>query len=166
LTLDSVEGRGCRFSLQLCEATALQQERTTPVIVPTDLTGTAVLCIDNNPAILEGMLELMSSWGCEVYGANSMSSAKTLFKQCDFDILLVDYQLDNEEDGLTLISALREINPVIPAILITATTEAGIADKAAAAKVGLLRKLVKPASLRAMMSAQLTETLQTQFVRE
>ncbi|QUM89562.1 PAS-domain containing protein [Moritella sp. 36] len=166
LTLDSVEGRGCRFSLQLCEATALQQDNTTPVIVPTDLTGTAVLCIDNNPAILEGMLELMSSWDCEVYGASSIASAMTIFKQCDFDILLVDYQLDNDEDGLTLISALREINPAIPAILITATTEIGIADKAAAAKVGLLRKLVKPASLRAMMSAQLTETLQTQFIRE
>jgi len=166
LTLDSVEGRGCRFSLQLCEATALQQERTSPVIVPTDLTGTAVLCIDNNPAILEGMLELMSSWDCEVYGASSIASATTLFKQCDFDILLVDYQLDNDEDGLTLISALREINPVIPAILITATTEIGIEDKAAVAKVGLLRKLVKPASLRAMMSAQLTETLQIQFIRQ
>ena len=79
--------------------------------------------------------------------------------------MLVDYQLDNDEDGLTLITALREINPAIPAILITPTTEVGIADKAAAAKVGLLRKLVKPASLRAMMSAQLTETLQTQFSR-
>ena len=166
LRLDSIEGRGCRFSLQLCEATALQQDNPTPIIVPTDLTGTAVLCIDNNPAILEGMLELMSSWDCEVYGANSIASAKALFKQCDFDILLVDYQLDNGEDGLALISVLREINPAIPAILITATTEAGIADKAAAVKVGLLRKLVKPASLRAMMSAQLTATLQTQFSRQ
>jgi len=166
LRLDSIEGRGCRFSLQLCEATALQQDDPTAIIVPTDLTGTAVLCIDNNPAILEGMLELMSSWDCEVYGANSIGSAKELFKQCDFDILLVDYQLDNGEDGLTLISALREIKPTTPAILITATTEVGIADKAAAAKVGLLRKLVKPAALRAMMSAQLTETLQTQFARQ
>ncbi|WP_017222227.1 PAS domain-containing hybrid sensor histidine kinase/response regulator [Moritella dasanensis] len=165
LSLDSIEGRGCRFSLQLCEATALQQDNIVPILAPTDLTGTAVLCIDNNPAILEGMLELMSSWDCEVYGANSITTAKALFKQCDFDILLVDYQLDNGEDGLTLISALRAINPTTPAILITATTEAGIADKAAAANVGLLRKLVKPAALRAMMSAQLTESLQTQFSR-
>jgi len=155
----------CRFSLHLCEATALQQDNNAPLLVPTDLTGTAVLCIDNNPAILEGMLELMSSWDCEVYGADSIESAKKLFKQCDFDILLVDYQLDNDEDGLTLVAELREINPMIPAILITATTEVGIADKAAAANVGLLRKLVKPAALRAMMSAQLTESLQSQFIR-
>lgn len=166
LRLDSVEGRGCRFSLQLCEATALQQDDNAPLLVPTDLTGTAVLCIDNNPAILEGMLELMSSWDCEVYGADSIVTAKKQFKQADFDILLVDYQLDNDEDGLTLIAELREMNPAIPAILITATTEVGIADKAAAANVGLLRKLVKPAALRAMMSAQLTESLQTQFIRQ
>jgi len=166
LTLDSIEGQGCRFSLQLSEATASQQDNNIVDIAPTNLAGTAVLCIDNNPAILEGMLELMSSWDCEVYGANSYASAKEQFKQCDFDILLVDYQLDNDEDGLTLISELRKVAPTIPAILITATTEVGIADKAALAKVGLLRKLVKPAALRAMMSAQLTETLQTQLIRQ
>ncbi|QUM76389.1 PAS-domain containing protein [Moritella sp. 24] len=166
LTLDSIEGKGCRFSLQLSAATALQQNNVPLTIIPTDLAGIAVLCIDNNPAILEGMLELMSSWDCEVYGADSYASAKEQFKQCDFDILLVDYQLDNGEDGLTLIAELRKEVPAIPAILITATTEVNIKEKAALAKVGLLRKLVKPAALRAMMNALLTETLQIQLIRQ
>ena len=166
LTLDSIEGKGCRFSLQLSEATALEPINSPLISVQNDLAGTAVLCIDNNPAILEGMLALMSSWECEVYGASSYASAREQFTQCDFDILLVDYQLDNGEDGLTLVAELRKMDPSIPAILITATTEAGITDKAALARVGLLRKLVKPAALRAMMSAQLAERLQAQLIRQ
>jgi CheY-like chemotaxis protein len=134
--------------------------------VQADLAGITVLCVDDNPAILEGMLELMSSWQCEVYGAISVGQAKEIFvQQPDIDILLVDYQLCDELDGLALIAQLRQLQPDIPAILITATTEANIEHKAEVAQVGLLRKLVKPAALRAMMSAQLSETLQSQLIR-
>jgi len=48
--------------------------------------------------------------------------------------------------------------------LITATTEAGIEDKAKSYDVGYMRKLVKPAALRAMMSAMLAKKLQADYV--
>jgi len=69
-----------------------------------------------------------------------------------------------QADGLTLIADMRkECNHYIPAILITATTESGIEEKAKNADVGFMRKLVKPAALRAMMSAKLAQKLQVDY---
>ena len=69
-----------------------------------------------------------------------------------------------QADGLTLIADLRsECSTYIPAILITATTEQGIENKAKQADVGYIRKLVKPAVLRAMMSAKLAQKLQEDY---
>ena len=85
----------------------------------------------------------------------------------------MDYQLgyqgddpqSKQVDGLTLIKDLRsQCHHSLPAILITATTEADIEDKAKSYDVGYMRKLVKPAALRAMMSAMLAKKLQADYV--
>ena len=133
-----------------------------------------VLCIDNDPDVLSGMVELLSAWQCNILAAESRETALVEFAnhQSDIDILLVDYQLGyhaglpvgEQADGLTLIADMREkCNHYIPAILITATTESGVEDKAKNADVGFMRKLVKPAALRAMMSAKLAQKLQVDY---
>ena len=63
-----------------------------------------------------------------------------------------------------MIAQLREqSNRYLPAILITATTDENMEQKTDDADVGYLRKLVKPASLRAMMSALLAQKLQANY---
>ena len=120
------------------------------------------------------MVELLSAWQCNIYAADSRETALQEFAnhQSDIDILLVDYQLGyqpdlpagHQADGLTLIADMRrECNHYIPAILITATTEQGIEKKAKDADVGFMRKLVKPAALRSMISAKLAQKLQDDF---
>ena len=98
--------------------------------------------------------------------------AKFKFQQHfeEIEILLVDYQLENNNDGLSLIKDLRAAHVsaksgILPAILITATTEQGIDVKAQNMDVGFMKKLVKPAALRAMMSAKLAESLQQSYAR-
>jgi CheY-like chemotaxis protein len=121
------------------------------------------------------MVELLSAWQCNILAADSRDSALQEFgnHMNDIDILLVDYQLGYQEgqlegeqaDGLTLIKDLRnQCHHSLPAILITATTEEGIEDKAKSYDVGYMRKLVKPAALRAMMSAMLAKKLQADYV--
>ncbi len=175
LSLQSSAGQGCKFSIQLEQA---QQLTTVPKIVApvntVGLKGITVLCIDNDPDVLSGMVELLSAWQCNILAADSRESALKEFKnhQSDIDILLVDYQLGyqaelpegEQADGLTLIADMRKVcSNYIPAILITATTESGIENKAKVADVGFMRKLVKPASLRAMMSAKLAQKLQADY---
>lgn len=167
LMLRSKAGHGCAFSVAL---DTVKPSTAKPVTQPTariGLKNVTVMCIDNDPDVLEGMIELLSSWQCNVLAADSFELAEQEFEahQQEIEIMLVDYQLNNGQDGLTLIDTLRETGQRdIPAILITASTDAGLEDKAKAQDVGFMRKLVKPAALRAMMSAMLAKKLQKDYL--
>jgi len=113
------------------------------------------------------MIELLSAWQCKVLSADSFEQAKEVFSQHqnEVEILLVDYQLNNNQDGLTLTKQLRDTaNHFVPAILITATTESDIEERTQQADMGFMKKLVKPATLRAMMSAMLAKKLQDNYL--
>jgi len=167
LSLTSIEKQGCKFTVLLPKAQS-RVENIQPILqAKTSLQGATVLCIDNDPAVLSGMLELLGAWQCKVYGAESFEQALSVFSehQNEIDILLVDYQLNNNHNGLNLIAKIRhQVNSVIPAILITATTDSDIEEKTQRVNVGFMRKLVKPAALRAMMSAMLAKRLQDNYL--
>ncbi len=168
--------QGCKFSIAVEKATQVMIKPKAAIpnfnVALKDIT---VLCIDNDPDVLSGMVELLSAWQCNILAADSRASALQEFSNHmnEIDILLVDYQLGYQEgqlegeqaDGLTLIKDLRsQCHHSLPAILITATTEDGIEEKAKSDDVGYMRKLVKPAALRAMMSAMLAKKLQADYV--
>lgn len=167
LSLKSAEGLGCKFSISLDKTQAIIKHRVEKCKVKVDLKGITVLCIDNDPDVLDGMIELLNIWQCNVLAANSFEEAKIVFSKNknEIEILLVDYQLDNHHNGLTLIAQLRLLsNHYVPAILITATTESEIVDKARKNDIGFMRKLVKPGALRAMMSSMLAKKLQEKYL--
>ncbi len=167
LALKSKAGHGCKFTLALKQAAAGTASKPSTPMINTGFRDVTVLCIDNDPDVLAGMVELLAAWHCNVLTADSYASAEKIFndEKENIKILLVDYQLNNNEDGLTLIANLREqCQHYLPAILITATTEVDIDIKAAEADVGFMRKLVKPAALRAMMSAILAKHLHDNYL--
>jgi CheY-like chemotaxis protein/two-component sensor histidine kinase len=176
LSLQSKATQGCKFSVHVEQATEIPSPIASAApnfnVALKDIT---VLCIDNDPDVLSGMVELLSAWQCNILAADSRESALQEFANHmnDIDILLVDYQLGYQKgeqegeqvDGLTLIKDLRsQSHHSLPAILITATTEEGIEEKTKSYDVGYMRKLVKPAALRAMMSAMLAKKLQADYV--
>ncbi len=167
LSLQSIETQGCKFTVSVEKAKPIAIPIASPSIINIGFKDVTVLCIDNDPAVLAGMVELLSAWQCTVFTADSYATAHQVLASYkdDIEIVLVDYQLDNQENGLALITQLREeCNHYLPAILITATTDADIDKKAAEADVGFMRKLVKPAALRAMMSAKLTKRLHDNYL--
>jgi len=167
LSLTSLEHQGCKFTVLLPKAELQAFAKQHSIQPKVSLQGATVLCIDNDSAVLKGMIELLTAWQCQVYGAESFEQGLAVFNehQNEIDILLVDYQLNNNQDGLSLIAKIRhQVNHVIPAILITATTDSDIEEKTQRANVGFMRKLVKPAALRAMMSAMLAKRLQDNYL--
>jgi Na+/proline symporter/signal transduction histidine kinase/CheY-like chemotaxis protein len=166
LSLKSKDQQGCKFSLAIPKAQRQFKINIEQPIAKIGLKDVTVMCIDNDPDVLNGMTELLSAWQCNVLSANSFEQAKEIFllHENEVEILLVDYQLNNNQNGLTLIKTLRaNSNHYIPAILITATTNSDIEEKTQKANVGFMRKLVKPATLRAMMSAMLAKKLQDNY---
>jgi len=167
LDLFSEEGQGCTFTITVPEAAPITYREPSIKKAAFSLQGVTVLCIDNDPDVLKGMIELLSAWKCHVHSAGSAANAKEVYGTIknDLDILLVDYQLEDNHDGLSLIDELRATHKQkTPAILITATTDEGVEEKAKLSGIGFMRKLVRPASLRAMMSAMLAESLKDNYL--
>lgn len=115
------------------------------------LSGLAVLCVDNEPDILAGMQALLSRWGCQVIVAGSAAEAEQQVRTHAVDVLLADYHLGGEENGLALLQRLAGERP---GALVTADQSESLANGVRAAGFVLLRKPVKPAALRAFLSAQ------------
>ena len=121
---------------------------------PGQLAGIAVLCIDNDPQILDGMQTLLQGWGCRVLAAPDLASARVAIDSDRVTLsgLLVDYHLD-EGNGIDAIVALRQqMGNHLPAILITADRSPHVREEARLRDVPVLHKPVKPAALRALLT--------------
>jgi CheY-like chemotaxis protein/anti-sigma regulatory factor (Ser/Thr protein kinase) len=157
IDLVSTPGRGSRFSVEVplsSETPSTQQSREVPNLQRGQLAGTAVLCIDNEPKILDGMEVLLGGWGCRVLKAPDLATAIAAVSEAQIapDGLLVDYHLDRG-DGIEAIVALRaRFGADLPAILITADRSPRVRDAARELDVQVLNKPIKPAALRALMA--------------
>ncbi|HUO95873.1 MAG TPA: PAS domain-containing hybrid sensor histidine kinase/response regulator [Steroidobacteraceae bacterium] len=116
------------------------------------LDGLVVLCVDNEPAILDGMEALLSRWGIEVLKARDAAEAQACHAQGGVDIVLADYHLGDGPDGLAMLAELAARAP-LTAALITADYDVALAARARALGWPVLRKPVKPAALRAFLTA-------------
>jgi CheY-like chemotaxis protein len=112
-----------------------------------------VLCIDNEPKILDGMKALLGGWGCEVLTAIGGAAALDIVRERGKpDIILADYHLD-AENGLDLVTRLRwKLDADLPAILITADRSRTVQDQARTRDVIVLNKPIKPAALRSLLA--------------
>lgn len=168
LALNSKEGQGCKFSVEVERTLAQKEVLTVKPVINIGLRDVTVMCIDNDPDVLNGMVELLTAWDCNVLAAESYQQALSVYEthKNDIEILLVDYQLDGNFNGIALTAKLRKMSRhYVPAILITATTDSDLEEKTLAADIGFMRKLIKPAALRAMMSAMLTKKLQAKYLQ-
>tara|TARA_R110002020_G_scaffold178334_6_gene371340 strand:- start:8906 stop:10525 length:1620 start_codon:yes stop_codon:yes gene_type:complete len=157
LELDSVEGRGSRFSLflPLTRTIRASQEQ---VPAPADLhfgtRGLKILCVDNERAIIEAMEGLLTHWGCDVRSALSLKQIdkEQLLEGWYPDLVLMDYHLD-QTSGLDAIEWLRHnLGGHLPAALVTADRSPAVRTLAEERGIAVVTKPVKPAALRAAIS--------------
>jgi signal transduction histidine kinase/ActR/RegA family two-component response regulator len=155
--LTSAVERGSHFSVEvpLAPAAAKPRSRSEPKSVDMRrLTGMAVLCIDNDPKILDGMKTLLGGWGCRVITATDLAAAADALRDEKSPPagLLVDYHLDHG-DGIAAIADLRRrYGAGMPAILVTADRTAAVREAANAQDIQVLHKPIKPAALRALLA--------------
>ncbi len=119
-----------------------------------DMHGVCVLCIDNEPAILEGMEVLLSSWGCEVVTAIDASEALASLqaRQITPHLIIADYHL-NHGSGCEAVALLCDrLDRNIAGVIVTADRSPEVQEEVRAADYRLLRKPVKPAALRAAIA--------------
>jgi CheY-like chemotaxis protein/anti-sigma regulatory factor (Ser/Thr protein kinase) len=152
----SEPGQGTIFSVRVPRGKAVPMEHAAApagLRVVSGLEGAAVLCIDNDAGVRDGMNILLDSWGCRPFAAATLADAFAVLTRARVPpaLLLVDYHLDDVFDGLGCIERLRAQGyGGVPAIMITADRSEALRARAVANGVAILNKPVKPAALRAL----------------
>ncbi len=152
ISVASTPGRGSRFSFGLPVAVA-QTILPMPAISRGSLESArplTVLVVDNDPLIVEATSALLSGLGHRPLGAGNIAAALELAGQAD--ALLADYQLDGDEDGLTLIEQVRRLRPAFPVLLITAESGDAMHERAARMGVAILAKPVDPERIASFLA--------------
>tara|TARA_R100001129_G_scaffold175765_3_gene149033 strand:+ start:35 stop:1759 length:1725 start_codon:yes stop_codon:yes gene_type:complete len=163
VNVQSVQGLGSVFSITVPVAPAEHRDQNTTKSAPasrrvSSLGGLHVVCIDNDPAILHGMSALLDNWHCDVTTAESLEDARDKLNGTKPDIILADYQLDDNRNGLDAMDSLRdEISNDIPGILITGYMAPDVREDAISRGYQILYKPVKPAALRALVNKLLKQ---------
>lgn len=154
IQVSSALGKGSCFSLELPKAQARKRSSAGLTNRNTTFKGLRVLCVDDQQENLDAMQTVLEKWGVSVVLANNWDDA---IRQADIfspQILLMDYQLSQHQNGLDLIDAIRQhLNIVLPASLITATQDEELVARCKAQGVNYLTKPLKPAKLRALLQS-------------
>jgi Na+/proline symporter/signal transduction histidine kinase len=159
IALDSNRSGGSLFSVTVPIAPAVNHAaHTTAVTSSTPLSrapmsGTLIVCIENDLAILDGMKTLLTSWDARVIAVAESEAAIAAIEAAGGQItgLLVDYHLDRGNGIATIREIRRKFGETIPAILITADRSPHVREAAQLERVSVLNKPLKPASLRALI---------------
>jgi signal transduction histidine kinase len=163
IELCSETGRGTRFSLfvpvgdDAASARGVDaRDRQSAASRAYGLAAMKVVVIDNDAGVREAMRALLERWGCDarllagLADVNELIAAEPGFRP---DIILADFHLDNGEQGLDAVVRLREASRgPVEAVVITADHSAEVSEAVARAGCEILRKPVKPAELRALIT--------------
>ena len=151
LTLTSRVGAGTAFRITAPRRHAGRPPEPAPLKeARLPLSGLRVLCVDNEPVILDALTALLTRWGARPVTASSLEAAKAATGP--FDAALIDLHLGEGPEGFAVIDWLRPLG-VRRIALVTADTRDGLNDQATAAGAVLLPKPIKPAALKAFLSS-------------
>ncbi|MFK3862765.1 PAS domain-containing hybrid sensor histidine kinase/response regulator [Pseudoalteromonas rhizosphaerae] len=155
LDVRSTPQRGSCFSIEVPygESQFVQQKHVTNSLFE-ERSAMNIVAVDDDPENLNAMASLLQKWQAnyqlfdQVEGVLEYANGHSAP-----DVILMDYQLGHEHDGITLIKALREIwQTNVPAILITAVRDVELKQATKAADIHYLSKPIKPGKLKALLN--------------
>ncbi len=164
IAVSSVLQHGSCFSINLPRAKLPQVDnRPSPVSNGDDIAGLSLVYVDDQQVNLEATQTLLEKWDCRMHG---LASADEALAYCQNhpapDVLLMDYQLDANHNGISLAKAMLEHwGQTVPVCIISAAADPELKHSARGQGFDFLSKPVKPAKLRALLT-QLAKRRQQQ----
>ncbi len=161
--LRSRPGRGSVFKVGVpmmpaaATAGAARPAADSPDALPADLRRRHLLLVEDDVGARDALTGWLTAWGCRVTSCASAEAVDAALGEqaCAPDALITDWPLAGGAGGLDLTRRVRQrFGPALPAILITAGALDDARRLADEHAVLLLRKPVRPASLRAALAAQ------------
>jgi two-component system, sensor histidine kinase len=160
IMLESEYGRGSTFRFDVPGGIAPDRGRGQPEAQRqhADLRGRLAVVIDDETDIVEGMRVLLAGWGMEVLasltGDDVIEAVHAKGRMPD--LIIADYRLGDGAKGTEVVESLRrELDPEIPAVLVSGSSAPELVLEAQAHHCDLLLKPVQPERLRALIDARL-----------
>jgi signal transduction histidine kinase len=157
IDVKSEVGKGSTFKLSLPESQSKPVIKSSSITITktettiTKLAGINVLCLDNDESVLNGMQTMIEYWGCNVVCSLDYQEAINLSENMEFDIVLADYRLDDDETGLDFLKVSQTKSTSLKGVLITAEQDKLLKPKVEQQGFSYLAKPVEPASLKSLM---------------
>ena len=148
LTMSSTLGEGTQFNVVLPTASDPAVEpspRDELLSSPTQ--AIRVLVIDDEDSVRRGMQALLEQTGSSVELASGTEQALDIIRTRRIDLLIADYRLRGDDDGLKAIKILRCVQPDLPALLITGETAPDRLRETQDAGIAVIHKPVMPQTL-------------------
>jgi signal transduction histidine kinase/CheY-like chemotaxis protein len=163
LSVRSVAGRGTVFSFELPvgrEPRTIAPPPASAASLGLTLDGRRIVVVEDEPAVREGLLVLLRSWGASVEALPDLAAVQAWRadpQRQPPDLLIVDYRLPEGHTGIEALVAIRARWPglTMPAIVVTGSSLGGHEDEAGRHDFHLLIKPVLPNKLRAMIGFKL-----------
>jgi len=151
LKLDSTLGKGSCFSIGLPEGKSdcVVELDAEPALV--SLRDLDIMVIDDEQPVLDAMRALFVEWSCRTFTYTNLGAARAdvVSKQLKPDLIISDYRLEDNANGVDAINELRSVlDHPVPAIIISGDTDPGLLEKIQVEDFYLLHKPVDIAKLR------------------
>ncbi|PTT91001.1 hypothetical protein DBR42_04735 [Pelomonas sp. HMWF004] len=146
LSVDSRVGRGTVFRLTMpLSASTAASPRMSPRLAASQqaLAGRFIVVVDDEAMNAQALVDALRACRCHVVAAHSCDEVLTELQQHLRvpDLIVTDYQLGGGRDGFEVISRLRQhYDETIPAVMVTANTDASLQPRAAEHQAQLLHK--------------------------
>ncbi|WOH36256.1 PAS-domain containing protein [Thalassotalea fonticola] len=159
ITVKSIVGKGTGFIIELPRVEPIDAPAPESNIQSLDsqrksFNNTPILLIDNDNLTLSAMSSLLSDWGCRVITARDETSmlAQLAANTVVPKLVIGDYHLDDNENGVDLISSLfKQRQWQTPCVICSADPSEQVRQHTSDAQFYFLRKPVKELALKRLI---------------
>ena len=148
MTMSSSPGRGTEFRLRVPRTSEPLRTPDVEGDVPESLADMHVLVVDDEVEVGLGMEALLTAMGCHAEITDSTAGAVRAARASEPDIVVADFRLRGEDNGIKAVQSVRRIYPEVPAILISGDIAPDRLRAAEEAGIELLHKPIVVETLK------------------
>lgn len=163
--VSSQPGKGSMFAVEVPLAQAHELQRLPEAQVSfcdlDRLAGARIWVLDNDLAICQAMRTLLEGWGCLVStGLSEEDLAEQVGSfQAEADLLIVDYHLDNEANGVDVaVKINQQRRTPLPTLMITANYSNELKQQMRTLGHTMMHKPIKPMRLKTAINHLLDQS--------
>jgi len=165
IAVKSTLGKGSCFSITLPRSTV----KLTPTATiesssrnqtTSEFIELPILLVDNEAIMLKAIQSQLQEWGCNVLAVEDEKNLTNSLLKQDFTpkIIISDYHLDNDENGVDLIQrALSKQAWQVPCIICSADPSEQVREHTSSAQFYFMRKPIKALALKKLMKQLLSD---------